>query len=117
MAIKLSNEILEKIFLELNWNNLRKCKDVCSSWNEIITKMIQNRKIEDKITTNLFTKDARIEITLVDIGHDSRILFTGNGITLISEQSHVNVDEDDLSWTLNVNDDQGVLVRLQKTSS
>ena len=61
MTNSLPNEIWEKIFLQLSWNNLRKCKDVCRSWNYLITVIVKARKLEETIEQNCFKKDPRVE--------------------------------------------------------
>ena len=92
MAQQLPEEILEKIFLKLSWNNLRICQNVCQSWNTLIEYMKKVHKFEEIIEENLwYHGDPRIEETFIKIPREGKFLFTGHGVTLISEMSHVRV--------------------------
>ena len=98
MTYHIPNEILEKIFHHLSWVDLSTFQKVCKRWNTIIEEVIKVRR-------------RKIERSLINISNDSRLLFTGNGISLISRKSRVYVVEDNTSWILKIND-QSALVSL-----
>ena len=70
------------------------CRHVCRSWNELIEDIIRVKRLEEKIQENWYRGDPNFEGTSFNIHPSqslSNLLFTDQGISLISEMSQVTV--------------------------